>query len=71
MAENNEIKPAEEKKVKVAASAFRTNSKFNTEDAIKNLGTGEALISFQNENILRSFFAIVQLRFIFKKKTFL
>ena len=41
--------PAEEKTVKVAASAFRTNPEFNTIDAIKTLGTGEALISFQNE----------------------
>ena len=41
--------PAEEKTVKVAASAFRTNPEFNTEKAIKELGTGEALISFQNE----------------------
>lgn len=41
--------PAEEKTVKVAASAFRTNPDFNTEEAIKSLGTGEALISFQNE----------------------
>ena len=41
--------PAEEKIIKVAAGAFRTNPKFNTEEAIKSLGTGEALISFQNE----------------------
>ena len=41
--------PAEDKIVKVAASAFRTNEDFNTEEAIRNLGTGEALISFQNE----------------------
>ena len=41
--------PAEEKTVKVAASAFRTNPEFNTIDAIKTIGTGEALISFQNE----------------------
>ena len=42
--------PKEEKIVKTAASAFRTNPKFNTEEAIKSLGTGEALVSFQNEN---------------------
>ena len=42
--------PAEEKIVKTAASAFRTNPEFNTEEAIRTLGTGEALISFQNEN---------------------
>ena len=42
--------PSEQKTVKVAADAFRTNPKFNTTDAILALGTGEALISFQNEN---------------------
>ena len=42
--------PAEEKTVKVAASAFRTNPEFNTVEAIKSLGTGEALISFLTEN---------------------
>ncbi len=41
--------PAEQKTVKVAADAFRTNKAFNTEEAILELGTGEALISFQNE----------------------
>ena len=41
--------PAEDKIVKTAASAFRTNKEFNTEEAIRNLGTGEALVSFQNE----------------------
>jgi hypothetical protein len=41
--------PAEQKSVKAAANAFRANSAFNTEEAILNLGTGEALISFQNE----------------------
>lgn len=41
--------PTEQKTVKAAANAFRTNPKFNTEEAILNLGTGEALISFQNE----------------------
>lgn len=42
--------PAEQRTVKVAADAFRTNPKFNTTEAILSLGTGEALISFQNEN---------------------
>ena len=42
--------PSELKNVKVAANSFRVNPKFNTEEEIKNLGTGEALISFQNEN---------------------
>lgn len=42
--------PNEQKIVKVAADAFRTNPSFNTVEAILALGTGEALISFQNEN---------------------
>lgn len=42
--------PNEQKIVKVAADAFRTNPKFNTVEALITLGTGEALISFQNEN---------------------
>ncbi len=37
--------PSEQKKVKAAAEAFRPNPKFNTEDVITNLATGEALIS--------------------------
>lgn len=41
--------PSEQKAVKAAAGAFRANSEFNTEKAILELGTGEALISFQNE----------------------
>ncbi len=41
--------PSEQKTVKAAANAFRINPNFNTEEAILNLGTGEALISFQNE----------------------
>ena len=40
--------PAEQKTVKAAANAFRTNPKFDTEQAIMELGTGEALISFQD-----------------------
>ena len=42
--------PSELKAVKTAADAFRSNPSFNTYDAILALGTGEALISFQNEN---------------------
>ena len=42
--------PTELKTVKTAADAFRANPKFNTYDEILALGTGEALISFQNEN---------------------
>lgn len=41
--------PSEQKVVKAAAGAFRTNSAFDTETAISELGTGEALISFQDE----------------------
>lgn len=41
--------PSEQKSVKAAANAFRTNKEFDTEKAIQELGTGEALISFQNE----------------------
>ena len=41
--------PSEQKKVQVAANAFRTNPAFNTTEAILTLGTGEALVSFQNE----------------------
>ncbi|MBR2994575.1 DUF853 family protein [Candidatus Saccharibacteria bacterium] len=41
--------PSEQKAVHAAAQAFRTNPEFDTEKAILELGTGEALISFQNE----------------------
>lgn len=41
--------PAEQKGIKAAAEAFRVNPKFKTEDAITELGTGEALISFLDE----------------------
>ena len=41
--------PADQKIVKAAADSFRTNPKFDTTEAILALGTGEALISFQNE----------------------
>ena len=41
--------PTELKTVKAAADSFRTNPKFNTYDEILALGTGEALISFQND----------------------
>ena len=41
--------PSEQKVVKAAASAFRVNKDFDTETAISELGTGEALISFQDE----------------------
>jgi DNA helicase HerA-like ATPase len=41
--------PSEQKNVKAAADSFRTNENFDTERTILELGTGEALISFQNE----------------------
>ncbi len=41
--------PAELKTVKTAADAFRANPEFDTKEAILALGTGEALVSFQNE----------------------
>ena len=42
--------PAEQKIVKAVASSFRANPLINTEKTIMSLGTGEALISFVNEN---------------------
>ena len=41
--------PAEQKAVRAAASTFRPNPAFRTEDVIMNLGTGEALTSFLDE----------------------
>ena len=41
--------PKDQKAVKAAAETFRTNPKFKTEDAIMNLETGEALVSFLDE----------------------
>ncbi len=41
--------PQEQKVVKAAATSFRTNPNISTEEAILALGTGEALISFLNE----------------------
>lgn len=38
--------PAEQKAIKTAAATFRPNPAFNTEDALTELGTGEALVSF-------------------------
>lgn len=42
--------PAEQKAVKAAAQSFRANPAFKSEDAIMELGTGEALVSFLNED---------------------
>ena len=42
--------PAELKAVRVAAQSFRANPAFQAEDAIMELGVGEALTSFLDEN---------------------
>ena len=41
--------PADQKIVKASADSFRQNPNFKTYDTILELGTGEAIISFQNE----------------------
>lgn len=41
--------PAEQKAVRAAASAFRVNQSFDTETALMELGVGEALVSFLDE----------------------
>ncbi len=41
--------PSDEKAIKAASNAFRANPNFKTEDAIRNLATGEAVVSFLNE----------------------
>lgn len=41
--------PKDQKAVKAAASTFRPNPEFKTEDAIMELGTGEVLVSFLDE----------------------
>ena len=42
--------PLDQKAVKVAAQTFRTNQDFDTEEAITALKTGEALVSFLDED---------------------
>ena len=42
--------PLDQKAVRVAAQTFRTNPAFSTEEAITQLKTGEALVSFLDEN---------------------
>ncbi len=42
--------PKDQKAVRAAAQTFRPNPAFKTEDEIMNLGTGEALVSFLDEN---------------------
>ncbi len=41
--------PKDQKAVKTAAQTMRANPAFSTEQAIRELGTGEALISFLDE----------------------
>ena len=41
--------PQDQKAVRAAAQTFRTNPAFKTEEAILDLGTGEALVSFLDE----------------------
>ncbi|MDO4478294.1 MAG: DUF853 family protein [Lachnospiraceae bacterium] len=42
--------PAEQKAIRAAAQGFRPNPAFKTEDAIAELGTGEALVSMLGED---------------------
>ena len=42
--------PAEQKAVRAAAESFRENPAFKTFDAIQELGTGEAIVSFLGED---------------------
>ena len=53
--------PDELKSVRAAAKAFRVNPGFKTEDAIMELGVGEALVSFLDEDGIP---AVVQRAFI-------
>ncbi len=41
--------PAEQKAIRAAAQSFRVNPKFDTEEVLTALGTGEALVSFLDE----------------------
>ena len=45
----NAYTPKDQKAVKTAADTFRTNPAFKTDEAIMNLETGEALVSFLDE----------------------
>lgn len=42
--------PSDQKAVKAAADSFRENPEFKTYDAIMELGTGQAVVSFLDEN---------------------
>lgn len=41
--------PKDQKAIRAAATAFRPNPRFDTQDVIGSLGVGEALVSFLNE----------------------
>ncbi len=60
--------PAEQKAVKTAAQTFRPNPAFDTKEAISVLGTGEALVSFLDEEGAP---AIVQRAFILPPQSFM
>lgn len=42
--------PAEQKGIRAAAQSFRVNPEIDTEEAISNLGTGEAVVSFMQDD---------------------
>ncbi len=42
--------PAEMKAIRAAAQSFRANPAFDSEEALKEIGTGEALVSFLDED---------------------
>jgi DNA helicase HerA-like ATPase len=60
--------PAEQKAVKAAAQAFRANPEFKTEEAILDLGVGEALISCLDEDGRPS---VVQRAFVVPPRSYL
>ncbi len=60
--------PAEQKAVKAAAQAFRANPEFKTEEAILDLGVGEALVSCLDEDGRPS---VVQRAFIVPPRSYL
>lgn len=60
--------PSDQKAVKTAAQTFRANPAFDTEEAIMVLGTGEALVSFLDEDGAPS---VVQRAFILPPQSFM
>ena len=60
--------PAEQRAVKTAADTFRANPAFSTADAITVLGTGEALVSFLDNEGAPS---VVQRAFILPPKSYM